>query len=272
MKTKRIAPPGYYTAQQSADLLGIHIDTFYSRIRSQRIHVNKLQVGGREGFYPAKEIDLIARYRVLGIHSYEPWSPIFRRAASIDDLRGIVDLCVPIYGKSGTPTLKHRIGLWRRNPEIYYVVVQSGLVIGYISMTWLREDLRRAFMEPSGQPRSEILATLNEPETIHRFSPGMPIDHLFVSTSVHCSLKTPEKRDCGRIIFSHTIDVLCGYAKRGMPVRTLIACSSREDGIRAARKMQMKEISYPGDPELRFELDLTTSKAKILQPYRDALK
>jgi len=271
VKTKRIAPLGCYSASQAATRLGIHIDTFYRQIRENKINLSKID-SKRESFFLKKDVDSIARYKELGIIAELPWGPVFKRADCVEELQGIVDLCVPIYGARGTPTLEHRAGLWKRNPDIYYVAIQSGIVVGYISLTWLREDLRKAFMQPSRESRSEILSTLNSPDTIHRFVPGLQIDHLFVSTSVHHGLPLFEKRDCGRILIRHTLDVLISLAKRDMPVRTLIACSSRGDGIRAARKLGMREISYDGDPELRFELDIASSNNKFLRPYQDALR
>jgi hypothetical protein len=57
-----------------------------------------------------------------------------------------------------------------------------------------------------------------------------------------------------------------------MPIRKLYATSEKGDGIRLARKIGMKEIRYPGDYLLRYELNLESSNHPLLKPYKDALK
>lgn len=272
MKTTMAPPLGYVTAREAANRLNIHIDSFYRRLRKKQASIKKISpFGTREGYYLKKDVDAYARQLEMGALAEHGHRSEFKCVTTEEELRGIVDLCVPIYGVENTPTFEHRLGLWLRNPEIYYVVVKAGIVVGYISITWLREDLKQAFMEPCGKARSEILATMNEPETIHPFCDGMQIDHLFASTSVLRGFDLLEKRQCGMLIARNVLDVLIRFLKRGMPVRSLIACSSRANGIRMARDLGMREIVYNGDPEIRFELDLATSTVHSLAHYREAL-
>ena len=54
-----------------------------------------------------------------------------------------------------------------------------------------------------------------------------------------------------------------------MPVKKLLATSEKSDGISLARKLGMKEIMYPGDNVLRYELDFENATQGMAKEYRD---
>jgi hypothetical protein len=64
------------------------------------------------------------------------------------------------------------------------------------------------------------------------------------------------------------MEVLADFHRQGMPVRKLLATSERQDGIILGRKLGMREIKYPGDPLLRYELDLEHADTRIAKAMR----
>jgi hypothetical protein len=129
---------------------------------------------------------------------------------------------------------------------------------------------------PIQQPRRSSSAgtgvySVTGPEHINRFIEGQPIDSLFISLGVRPGFSNTEQREYAFKLLRGTLDVIIDFAQRGMPVGKIYATSERGDGVRMARKLGMKEIKYPGDPLLRYELDIETSDHPMLQAYKQAL-
>lgn len=276
MVKKSKVPSGFYSGKEAAERLNIPIASFYRQVRRGDIPKYIPPGGGKEGFYERKLIDELAQKRALFmlIHSIEPIT--FHRASNEDDIRGIVDLCIDIYGQGGTPSYDARLEIWKKNPEVYYIIRQEGVVAGYISLIWFDEEALSVLMGPT--PKQSRISSAGSgvysvtgPEHVNEFVEGQPIDSLFASLGVRPGFSPTEQREYAFKLIRGTQDVLVGFAQRGMPVRKLYATSERGEGIRMARKLGMQEIKYPGDSLLRYELDLEASNYLLLQPYRQAL-
>lgn len=275
MVKKSKVPSGFYSGREAAARLNMPIATFYRRVREGKIQ-KEVPPGATEGFYEKKMIDKLAQERALFtlIHSIEPI--MFSRAESEEDIRGIVDLCIAIYGQGGTPSYDARYEIWQRNPEVYYIVRQEGIIVGYISLIWFDDVALNILMGPTPtQPRVSSAGTgvysITGPEYVLPFIPGQPIESLFISLGVRPGFTNTEQRDYAFKLLRGTQDVLVSFAQRGMEVRNLYATSERGEGIRLARKLGMKEIKYPGDPLLRYKLDVEASNNMLLHPYKEAL-
>jgi hypothetical protein len=275
MVKKSAAPSGFYAAKEAMQRLGMPRGTFFYQVRTGKIK-KTVRPNGTEGYYEKKMIDKMAQDNALFtlIHSIEPIT--FSRVESEDDLRGIVDLCIAIYGQGGTPSYDARLEIWRKNPEVYYIVKQEGIVVGYVSMIWFDEIALASLMGPTPKHTSISSAgtgiySVTGPEHILPFIPGKPIESIFISMGVRPGLSNTEQREYGFKLLRGMQEALITFAERGMPVHYLHATSERGDGIRLARKLGMKEIRYPGEYILRYELDLEAADHPLLQPYTDAL-
>lgn len=255
--------------------MGMKLSTFYNHVKQGKFHKVTLP-GSSEGYFPREEIEKIAQARELVLLLYSVAPVTFSRAATEEDIKGIVDLCVAIYGIGGTPSLEARLDIWRKNPDVYYVVKQEGIVVGYISMIWFDNEALEVLMGPAKTARKSSAGTgiysVTGPEHINTFTPGQPIDSLFISTGVRPGLSNQQQRDYGFRLIRDSLDVLTDFAQRGMSVRKLLATSERTDGVQLARKLGMKELKYPGDPIVRFELDMETSDSKMAMQYRELLE
>jgi len=276
-KRTKIPPRGYYTANEAAKRLKLPLATFYVRYRGGKIKAEKWAPKGyTEGFYSKRDIDEIAQEQELVelLHSEEPI--IFDRVRSEDDIRGIVDLCVAIYGQEGTPSYDARYEIWQKNPEVYYIVRQGDIVVGYISLIWFDEEALETLMGPTQKKSYASSAgngiySVTGPEHILPFIEGQPIGSLFISLGVRTGMSNSEQRGYAVKLLRGTQDVLSDFARRGMPVQKLYGTSERGDGINLAQRLGMKETRYPGDKIRRYELDLETSDHPLLLPYRQAL-
>lgn len=275
MVKKSNVPSGFYSGKEAAERLNMPIASFYRRVRKGEIKKHT-PPGATEGYYEKKVINEMAHQRAMFmlVHSIEPIT--FSRAQSEEDIKGIVDLCIDIYGQGGTPSYDARMEIWRKNPEVYYVVRQEGVIAGYISLIWFDEEALDVLMgQKPKQSRQSSAGTgvysITGAEHVNQFVEGQPIDSLFISLGVRPGFAPTEHVEYAYKLLRGTLDTLIGFARRGMPVRKLYGTSERGDGIRIARKIGMKEIKYPGDPLFRYELDVETSNSPLLQPYKQTL-
>ena len=277
VKRQKTPPKGYYTAKEAAERLNLPVATFYRRIKAQKIQVEKYTpIGYTEGFYNKKQVDELAQEMELEtlLHSTEPL--IFSRVSSENDIRGIVDLCIAIYGQNGTPSYDARLEIWLKNPEVYYVVSQGDIVVGYISLIWFDKEALDVLMGPTPKqsritPAGTGIYAITGPEHVRPFTEGQPIDSLFVSLGVRPGMPNEDQKNCAIKLLRGTQDVLVDFAKRGMSIRMLYATSERDDGKRLARTLGMKKIEYPNDRVWRYELEMTSSDSLLLKPYKQAL-
>lgn len=268
-------PSGYYSAKEAIRRLGMSEATFHYQVKSGKI-TKLVPPGRKEGFYSKVEIEKLAQAQELFtlLLSVEP--VIFQRASSEDDIRGIVDLCVAIYGVGGTPSYETRLSIWQKCPDAYYVVKQENIVVGYISLIWFKPDTLDYLM---GQKQTQSVQTaagngvysVTGPENVIPLIEGEPIESLFISIGVRPGMSLKQQRDYGSRLLSGTSGVLLDFARRGMPVHKLLATSEKADGISLARKLGMQEIKYSGDPLYRYALDLRTSNARLAIKYREFL-
>jgi hypothetical protein len=275
MVKRQKTPSGFYTAREAMQHLGMGRSTFFSHVKSGKIQ-KTLPPNGKEGYYERSMVDKMAQENALFtlIHSIEPIT--FSRVESSEDLRGIVDLCIAIYGQGGTPSYDARCEIWEKNPGAYYVTKQEAIITGYISLIWFDDEALESLMGPTPK-QSRITSagtgiySVTGPEHVHPFIPGKPIDSLFISLGVRPGLSNTEQREYSFKLLRGTQDVLVNFAHAGMQVRMLYATSERGEGIRLAQKLGMKEIRYPGDNVRRYELDIEKSDARLLKPYKEAL-
>lgn len=274
----KIAPEGFYTGEEAAKKLSMGTTTFYRGIKSGRIALEKyVPLGYVEGYYEIARVNELARNKRIEIISNSRNRIEFKRVDAEEELDEIVDLCIPIYGgPNNTPSYQTRLDIWKKNPEVYYVTKKSGVVSGYVSLIWFDDEALKVLMGPSPRqsrvtPAGTGVYSVANHEHVMPFIEGQPIDSLFVSIGVIPGLSKKEKPKHAAQLLRGTQDVLASFADRGMPVGKLLATSDLDDGIALANKLKMKEIPYPGDKLLRYELVIEESDEPLLKAYKMAL-
>lgn len=239
--------------------------TFHQHVRTGKIK-KVVPAGQTEGYYPKADIDRMAKAREMLILEYAVEPSTFMRATE-EDMRGIYELCVSLFGITGTPPYETMLSWRQKNPDTYYVLKREGFVTGYIGFLYLNKETTQHIMREQlpglpTPPAAEVLS----------ITPGTPIDGLFVGLAVRPGLSATQSRWHGGHLITGGMQVLEDFAKRGMPVKKLFATSRTLDGIELCRKFGFKEITYPGDPIYRFELDLEKFESPALEEYRKLAK
>ncbi len=264
MPKRAKAPSGFYTASEVMQKLGIGNSTLYKYIDQGKIK-RVVPPDRKDGYYIKAEIDKMVRAKELFILQYSS-SPSEFMKASEEDIQGIYDLCVSLYGATNIPGYERRLEWYQKNPDIYYVVKQDRIVTGFASLLYLTDDILQQIMN-TDHPQPV------KAEHIRLFTPGEPIDHLFITVVIRPGLDSTVRRQHGSHLLTGIIDVLEDFARKGMPVRKLYATSRTTEGIKLCRDLGFKEAQIkPEDDTLRFELDLETSDSPFLKKYQQAIK
>lgn len=265
MVKRRNAPKNFYTATEAIERLGMKRNTFFTYVREKKIK-KVVPPGHKEGYYPKTEIDKMARIRELAILEYAAEPSTFTRAAE-EDMRGIYDLSVSLFGVTNSTPYETMLAWRRKNPQTYYVTKQEGIVTGYIGFLYLSHETTEHILSATEPGRPSPTETEVLP-----FIPETPIEGLWMGLGVLPGLNALQARQQGMHLINGAIDVLEDLARKGMPVKYLYATSQTTSGTRLSRKLGFEEISYPGEPLLRFKLDLEKSISPLLKSYQAIAK
>ncbi len=278
MPKKSKVSSGFYTGTQAAQRLGIPMTTFYDQVRKGNIELEKVIPPGarrsKEGYFIKEEVERLAQARELFTLLYSLEDAKFSRAQSENDIRGIVDLCIAIYGAGGTPSFETRMEIWRKSPMSYYVLKQEDIVVGYTSLIWFNNVALEYLMQPTKKPSitqspaGTGVYSVTGVENIITPISGKPIDSLFISLGTRPGMTHKQQRAYGFRTVQGTLEVIADFHRQGMPVKKLLGTSERQDGIILGRKLGMREIRYPGDMLLRYELDLEHANTRIARAMR----
>jgi len=254
--TKRAkAPSGFYGATEAMKRLGMARSSFYDLVEKGKIK-RIIPPGRSDGYYPKADIDRMAKAKELFILEYTEEPSTFEQATE-EDIRGLHEVCKTLWGNLNTPSYETRMEWYRRNPEMYYVVKQDRIIVGFLGVTPIKKDILERMMQQPG---------LNEEtEDILPFTPGVPIHGLFLEIGVRSDI--PKNRKYGRHLIEGGFTVLENFAKRGIIIEKLYAHSRTPDGIKLCRRMGFNETPpTEGDTRIRFEVDL---KKSTYPPFRE---
>ena len=197
---------------------------------------------------------------------YASDSSVFRKAEE-GDIGGIQKLYEDLLrstGRQGSATYEERLKCFQKNSEIFYIVEQENILVGYLGMLpLLKESLDRIM--PSSSKTAEMAKITVE--DVVNLQPG-EIDNLFLIMEVRQNLSR-SKQYAARLI-NEGIEVLENLARRGVFVKNLYATSSTPDGIRICRGIGFTETQSPVFPDLLyFRLNLETSEVSFIKRYQE---
>jgi hypothetical protein len=256
-------PEGFYSAAQAIKKLHLPRSTFYDMVDKGKI--DKITPPHRkDSFYRKSQIDDMVRAQEMFIVQYATKSATFIKATP-DDALGIYDVGVSLWGTSGTPTVETRLGWYKSNPDIDYVVKQEGVITAYISLMPLKHETIEELME--GKKRGWEVT----PDELLPFTPGVPLEGFVMAIGVRAGLQKPEKY--GMRLLAGSIHALGDLAKKGIIIQKLYATSNSPDGIKACRDFGFEEFDdpVPGSTRKRFILDVETSNSLLLEEYHQVV-
>lgn len=257
----KIAPPGYYTARQAYERLGMNKQQFYKNVGTLITRV--VLPGSKDGMYIQEEINLLATLRQRGLMENVKLPPTTFRQAIHADAQGIVDVLESLGWKTTTAEL--RIKWYQVNPEIDHVVLQGNLVMGYLSATPYTDEVMDKIV------RGQVKGWQIKPEDILPFEEGNTYD-LFVGLAERKKPQDkPEQyaRYGLRLVLGFREFLVETLRNRNIRIRFLLANSAEKDGQNLAdalgfvKQERSSEDRYP-----IYILDMEHSDALWVQRYR----
>jgi hypothetical protein len=268
---KRAKPPkGFYSASDVMRILGIGNSTLYHYVATGKI--KKVVPPDRtEGYYIKSEVDKMAQAKELFLLQYTSDSSTFRKAEE-KDIQGIHDLSLSIFGATVAPSYESRLAPYLKNPDIYYIIEQDDILVGYIGIVPIKPDVVGRIMGETEEARSKLLTSMSEivtPENISMFKQG-EADNIYLIAVSRQGLA--RSKFYGMRLISGGYHVLTEYARKGIIAKKLYSVSRTPDGINLCRSLGFREVIIPGNPVRRFELDLETTTSPLLREYRQIVK
>lgn len=257
------APSGFYTASEVMKKLGIPSSTLYEYTKVGKIK-KVVPPGRKEGYYPKADIDKMCRAKETFILQYAADATLFEKAQE-KDIESITDLCIELFGKYGTANYETRLSQYQANSDIFYVLRQDEITVGYVGLFPLKHEAIEAIM--SGMDEERFRNGILSPMNIVQFAPE-EAKELFLIIGAKQDVK--KSTIYGSRLISGTIEVLEQLAKKGVIIESLYATSRTRDGIRLCKGLGFQQ-TIPVEEEdnlLRFKLDLTTTTSPLLQRYR----
>jgi hypothetical protein len=247
--------------------LGIANSTLYHYVDTGKIK-KVVAPGKKEGYYLKSEIDKMVKAKELFILQYAGDTSTFDIAQE-EDMQGITDLGIELFGKSGAPSYETRLAQYKANPEIFYVLKQDDILVGYLAMFPLKHEAIERIM--SGVAESTFRTGVLTPENIVKFEIG-ETHELFMLIGVRQNLK--KSRLYGARLINEGIAVMEQFARRDILIKGLYATSRTRDGIKLCRDMGFKQVTPVAEEDdlLRFELDLETTSNPLFQKYQRIAK
>ncbi len=251
----------FYTAAQVKEKLGITQGMLYNYVRNGTLKP-VVPPGKRQGVYPRKDVDQLARELQIFMETKRKHPTIFTKVTTREEVFESTKLSDDIFG--GHIDVDRQMAWLEKNPDIMYVAKSEGKVIGYVIILPLKpEKIEKLLQE---KERTVDL----EPDEIEAFKPGVPVHLYGGAIGVIIGLSLVEKRTYGARLVSGLVDVLIDMGKKGIAIETFTARSTKPDGISLLRNLGFTQI--PSTTEKKdFILDVRKSGAREVMQYKRAL-
>ena len=260
-------PKGFYTAAQAIKKLGLPRSTFYDMV--ERGQIKKVVPPNKsDGFYLEKDINKMAKANVLFMLQYATDTSTFEKAQE-EDIEGITELCIELFGKNGTASYETRLAQYHTNPDIFYVVKQDNVIVGYVGLFPLKQSAIDQIM--SGMEEAKFRTGILSPENITQFKPG-EADNVFLVLGARQGL--PKSKLYGSRLITGAIEAMEQFAQEGTIIKRLYGTSRTQDGIKLAKSLHFKVVAPVAEQDnlSRFELDLETTSNPLFAEYQRTVK
>jgi hypothetical protein len=253
----------YYTAAEARKILDLSDDKFQYWVRVGRIEKVRLP-GRKQNLYPKRSVDRLAKRIEAAIIAEEEEGLEFRKAI-IDDLEEEYALSYLLFGK-GAHTIETRKAFMERNPDTDYHLYDHGELVAFINIIPFQHDTIMQFI--TGKKRGREL----ESNTVEPLIPDKPLECIIMEMSTTPTVPPGRRTIYGEQLLLGFSEVLEEWGKQGIILTKFYATSSTQTGIRILRTANFQDIGDLGKGRLAFELDISTSDAKIIKGYKEALE
>lgn len=251
----------FYTAAQVKEKLGITQGMLYNYVRNGTLKP-VVPPGKRQGVYPRKDVDQLARELQLFMDVKRKQPTTFTKVITREEVFETAKLSDDIFG--GHIDVDRQMRWIEKNPDIMYVAKSEGKVVGYVIILPLKPERIEKLL------REEERTIDLEADDIEVFQPGVPLHLYGGAIGVLIGLSLAEKRAYGARLVSGLVDVLLDMGRKGIVIETFTARSTKPDGIRLLRSLGFTQI--PSTTEKKdFILDVRKSGAREVMQYKRAL-
>jgi hypothetical protein len=253
----------YYTAAEARKILDLTDDKFQYWVRVGRIE-KALLPGRKQYLYPKRSVDKLAR-RIEAAILAEEQEGLSYRKAMFDDLEEEYRLSHLLFGK-GAHTVETRSAFMWQNPDIDYHLYDDDELVAFINIIPFRHETITQFI--TGQKRGKEL----DPSTVEQFVPNKPLECIIMEMATTPTVPPGRRTIYGEQLLLGFADTLEDWGKQGIILTKLYATSSTPTGIRILKSANFQELSNLGGGRMAFEIDISTSNAKILRGYKRRLE
>ncbi len=241
---------------------GAPVATQYKRALQES---GALKPGAKGTYYLRMSVDDLVKAKELFDVQYGSNTPTFS-VAKEEDIRGLYELCVSLWGTRGTYPYELRLARYRKNPKIFYVLKYADTVVGYSTLMPITERAHDEIIQ-TGKPGYDVIKL----DDILPFTPDHLLNYVFLEIAVRDGV--PKPKQYAMHLISGTSRALDDFARQGIIIKKLFATSRTPDGIGISRRLGFKETPLPPNGEtFAFELDAGTTKSPLLNEYQKIMK
>lgn len=266
-KTTR-APKGYLTSAQAVKRSRLPRSSFYELVKKGRI-ATLTPPNKTDSFYLEKDVDKVRKDQENFMLQYASDTSEFS-VTTEDDIIGIADLNAELFGGTRETRYELRLKQFQTNPEVFHVLRQDGIVVGYFGIFPLEQEAIDKIT--SGMPEARFRVEILSPENITPFEPGKT-KNVFLIIGV--KQKVPKSKLYGARTITGGIQFLEELARRGIIIKKAYGTSRTADGIRLSKNIGFKQIPIPNEEDeglLRFVLDLEDTNNPLFEDYQKIVK
>ncbi|MBV9690225.1 MAG: hypothetical protein JO202_11015 [Ktedonobacteraceae bacterium] len=256
----------YYTAKEAQDTLGMTYSALRNQVDAGNI-ADFVPPGRHQAVYNKEDVDrLKAEMDAWLLSKRQAELPAAKFVkATIEDMPEAVALTREVFGGLNIMSVETRTAWLRKNPDIDYLLVQEGVMVGYLSLVPLRPETIEDLMTLRRYAK-ELTA-----DDILPYESGVPVDIYGMAIGVRPGFSRGQKRVYGQRLIFGARGVILDLGKRGIPIRHIIAHSFTPEGIRLMRHVGFIETP-PKAPGLRdFMVDVESSGIPFIMEYRREL-
>src|SRR5579859_5689172 len=238
----------YYKASEAIKKLGIPRSTFF--VLAQTGQIPKINLPLRKhAVYPKTEIDNIAAEYARLLEDSEPEPERLRfMIPTKEDFEQIVEIDKALFPGETWMTAEELQYRLPHNPEVTHVLkdVQTNIVIGYISMSPLRQDVLERLLT------LEIDETSLRPGDFTPYIPNSPLDCYIVSIGARPGSGIAQQLHAGRLALAMK-DYLIGLLERGVIIRRIYTVATTKEGERLAKGLDFSLMRTPNKWQSGYE-------------------
>jgi len=265
MKLSKELANVYYTAAEARAMLGLDEEAFQYWGRTERI--KRIYLPNRkQAVYSKKEVNSIANKMETAMLA-EKLTGLEYRQATLNDLDQEIGLAHLVFGtRASLPEMiKLRRSFLEANPNTTFHLYDGDHLVAYMNLFPFDQEAIDKFKEGE---RGWFLGV----DHLEQFQPGKPLECIIIDMATTQTVPPARRGTYAQILLEGFTLNIEEWGLRGIEISKVYAASNTASGIRILKHAGFQTIKELGNNRYVFELDINTSKARILTGYKEAIK